>query len=125
MSRVLKEKKPDRVEIGVMPTLDGKLLIGHDADFMKVADDPRVIGETLYADLEQLDIGSWFGPAFSRQTPHLLDAFLALAKDGLPSPYRLQVSFPDGASSLKPQRATARAAKNAATQPNNSRHSSM
>jgi glycerophosphoryl diester phosphodiesterase len=83
MERVIKEEKTDWVEIDVAPTLDGKLLVAHDADFMKVAGDPRMIRETAYADLAELDIGSWFDPKFHGERPQLLHEFLAQAKDNL------------------------------------------
>jgi len=57
----------DWVEIDVQETADGVVVVAHDSDFMKVSGDPAKIWEATYADLQDLDIGSWFGPEFADQ----------------------------------------------------------
>ena len=57
----------DWVEIDVQETADGVVIVAHDSDFMKVSGDPTKIWEATYADLQELDIGSWFGPEFADQ----------------------------------------------------------
>lgn len=55
----------DYVEIDVQKTRDGVLVAFHDADLMRIAQDPRHIGETLFEDLAGVDIGAGMGPEFA------------------------------------------------------------
>ena len=57
----------DFIEIDVQETSDGVVIVAHDSDFMKTSGDPTKIWEATYADLSELDIGSWFGPEFADQ----------------------------------------------------------
>jgi len=57
----------DWVEIDVQETVDGVVVVAHDSDFMKVANDSTKIWDASHADLETLDIGSWFGAEFADQ----------------------------------------------------------
>ena len=70
----------DFVEIDVQETLDGVVVVAHDSDFMKVANDSTKIWESNLADLQVLDIGSWFGPEFSDQRVPTLAEVLDLCK---------------------------------------------
>jgi glycerophosphoryl diester phosphodiesterase len=54
----------DWVEIDVQETADGVVVVHHDSDFMKVAGVGAKIWEVRQADLETIDIGSRFSPAF-------------------------------------------------------------
>jgi glycerophosphoryl diester phosphodiesterase len=55
------------VEIDVQETLDGVVVVHHDADFMRVAKDPRKIWETPWADVSQISNGAWFGTEFEAE----------------------------------------------------------
>ena len=57
----------DRIELDVMLTGDGKLAIFHDVDLRRMANDPRRIADVTLAELQQVDVGSWFDPAFADQ----------------------------------------------------------
>jgi len=57
----------DWVEIDVQETRDGEVVVVHDSDFMKLAGNPLKVWEGDLAEIRQIDIGSWFDPAFSDQ----------------------------------------------------------
>ncbi|MGY8770028.1 MAG: glycerophosphodiester phosphodiesterase family protein [Pirellulales bacterium] len=74
------EDKSDWVEIDVQETADGEVVVFHDSDFMKLAGSRLKIWEATQADLEQLDIGSWFDPKFSDQRVPTLTQVLKTCK---------------------------------------------
>jgi glycerophosphoryl diester phosphodiesterase len=55
----------DYVEIDVRQTADGVPVLLHDRDLRRVAGDDRRIWEVPSAQLDQIDAGSWFSPAFA------------------------------------------------------------
>ena len=58
------EDKADFAEIDVQETSDGVVVVLHDDDLMRVAGLDRKIWEATYAEIENLDAGSWFAPQF-------------------------------------------------------------
>ena len=71
----------DWVEIDVQETLDGVVVVHHDADFMRVTQDPRKIWETPWADVSQIDNGSWFGTEFEAERVASLEDVLLTTRD--------------------------------------------
>ena len=68
----------DWVEIDVQETVDDHIIVFHDSDFMKLANNPLKIWDATLADVEAIDIGSWFDPKFSDQrAPTLRDVLKA------------------------------------------------
>ncbi len=64
----------DWVEIDVQESRDGEVVVVHDSDFMKLAGDPIKVWDADLERMQQIDIGSWFDPAFSDQrVPTLAD----------------------------------------------------
>ena len=55
----------DRVEVDVMRTADGQLVLFHDTDLRRIARDPRRISGMTLAELREIDAGSWFGEEFA------------------------------------------------------------
>ncbi|MCK5528926.1 MAG: hypothetical protein KAI74_04530 [Kiritimatiellae bacterium] len=84
LERVIKDGVADIAEIDVTLTLDGKLVIAHDKDLMRQANDSRVIAETLYDDFCTVDIGEWFGPEFKGLHLGRLEEFLKVADGEIP-----------------------------------------
>ena len=74
------EDKTDWVEIDVQETADGEVVVMHDSDFMKLAGNNLKIWDATRAQLRDIDIGSWFGPAFSQERVPTLKELLGLAK---------------------------------------------
>ena len=54
----------DYVELDVMETAYGQVVVFHDKDYMKVAGVPVKVWEATYEELAQIDIGSHFSPTY-------------------------------------------------------------
>nr|WP_290442967.1 glycerophosphodiester phosphodiesterase [Rhodovulum tesquicola] len=74
------EDRADWVEIDVQETADGEVVIAHDSDFMKLAGVDLKVWNATMADLAEIDIGSWFDPAYADQRTPTLRAVLEAAK---------------------------------------------
>ena len=57
----------DWVEIDVQETADGKVVVIHDSDLMKLAGVDLKIRDGTLQQLQAIDVGSWFSPEFSGQ----------------------------------------------------------
>ena len=57
----------DWVEIDVQESSDGKVVVIHDSDFMKLAGVNIKVWEGSLKELKEIDIGSWFDPEFSSE----------------------------------------------------------
>jgi glycerophosphoryl diester phosphodiesterase len=55
----------DWIELDVQETTDGVVVVQHDKDFMKSAGNPLKIWEASSSDLKDIDVGSFFDPAFA------------------------------------------------------------
>ena len=58
------EEMADSIEIDVQMTSDGVIVLGHDASLKRVAGVNRSIASMTFAQLEQLDVGSWFSKSY-------------------------------------------------------------
>ncbi len=73
------EAGADWVEIDVQETADGTVVVFHDSDFMKLATNPLKIWDATDTDLQDIDIGSWYDPAYADQrVPTLAEALEAV-----------------------------------------------
>lgn len=65
----------DYAEIDVHQTRDGVVVLLHDRDLRRVAGDSRRLDQLTFAEVRELDVGSWFAPEFAAQrTPTLVEA---------------------------------------------------
>ncbi len=74
------EDRTDWVEIDVQESADGRVVVVHDSDFMKLAGVPTKVWDATYADIERIDIGSSFAPEFADQRTPTLEQVLELAR---------------------------------------------
>ena len=83
MAAVLRaiEDGADWVEIDVQETADGEVVLMHDSDFKRVAGSPLKIWDAAMDDLENLDVGSWFGSEFKNERVATLDQVLETCKN--------------------------------------------
>lgn len=81
LKKTVRDGVSDYVEFDVQMTLDEVIVVAHDKDLMKVANDPRPIRETHYDELKQIDIGQQFDPEFKGQRLSTLSEFLKAGKD--------------------------------------------
>ena len=70
----------DWVEIDVQETVDGKIVVIHDSDFMKLAGNKVKVWDATLAQLGDIDIGSWFDPSFSQERVPTLKEVLEVSK---------------------------------------------
>ena len=76
-------ERADWVEIDVQETADGEVVVAHDSDFMKMAGVDLKVWDATMADLDEIDIGSWFDPAYAgERTPTLREVLLAAKGQG-------------------------------------------
>ncbi len=65
----------DYAEMDVQQTADGVVVLLHDRDLKRVAGVSRRLDELTYDEVRELDVGSWFAPAFSgERVPTLAEA---------------------------------------------------
>jgi glycerophosphoryl diester phosphodiesterase len=74
------EDGADWIEIDVQETKDGEVVVFHDSDFMRLAEVNRKIWDVTAAELQNIDLGSWFDPAYSGERAPTLRQVLANAK---------------------------------------------
>lgn len=67
----------DGVEVDVHLTKDGVPVVIHDTDTKRVAGKKLVVKKSTYAELQELDVGSWKGPEFAGERIPRLDEVLA------------------------------------------------
>jgi glycerophosphoryl diester phosphodiesterase len=72
--------RADFVEIDVQETADGEVVVFHDSDFMKTAANPLKIWEATHTELQKIDIGTSFDPAFANERVPTLDEVLSECK---------------------------------------------
>jgi glycerophosphoryl diester phosphodiesterase len=74
------EERADWIELDVQEDFEGRVIVAHDSDFMKVAGNPLKVWDATASDLAGLDIGSWFDPAFADQRVVKLHDVLEVAR---------------------------------------------
>jgi glycerophosphoryl diester phosphodiesterase len=70
----------DYIEIDVQETADGEVVVFHDSDFMKTAGNPLTVWDAVRADIDAIDVGSWFDPAFAAERVPTLEEVLSAAR---------------------------------------------
>jgi len=70
----------DWVEIDVQETADGKVIVYHDSDFKRLGNNSLNTWNAQSSELSSIDIGSWFDPRFSKETPPSLEDVLQVCK---------------------------------------------
>ena len=79
----------DYAEIDAQSTKDGEVVLLHDGDFMRLSGDSRWLETLTLEEARQIDIGSWFSPAFA----HERLATLAEAIDVVTDKLRLNIEL--------------------------------
>jgi len=91
IARALREGA-DAVEVDVLPSRDGHLVVHHDERLLRTAGIDRAVWDTDLAELRALDVGRWFGPEFAGERIVTLDEVAAM----LPAPVGLVADFKHG-----------------------------
>jgi glycerophosphoryl diester phosphodiesterase len=87
----------DYVELDVQRTRDGRLVVLHDADLMRVAGDPAKVRNTPLADLQTADVGARYGLQFTGEYVPALEDVVAMARGQLKLNVELKYNVPDPA----------------------------
>lgn len=69
------------VELDVMLSRDGEVIVFHDHDLKRVCHEDKLIADLTYAELKQYDVGDWFSSEFLGETiPRLTDVIACLTE---------------------------------------------
>lgn len=90
------EQGADAVECDVRLSRDGKIIVLHDENTMRVSCVDRTVADQTVADLRALDVGSWKGPGFAGERIPTLAELLAL----LPAGKRVYIEVKSGLEGL-------------------------
>ena len=74
----------DLLEVDVQLSRDGQAVVFHDFSLQPKLGDPRWVRDLAWEELQDVDVGSWFGPQFAGQRIPRLVEVLAWARDRLP-----------------------------------------
>jgi glycerophosphoryl diester phosphodiesterase len=85
----------DFAEIDVQTTADGVVVLLHDDDLMRVASIRRRLRDIPYAELKDIDVGSWFAPEFSSERIPTLQEVIDLARGRIKLNIELKYTWPD------------------------------
>src|SRR3954468_15593010 len=72
----------DAVEIDVHLTRDGRLAVIHDPDTQRTTGVPRIVAQSTFAELSELDAGAWKNARFAGEKIPALEDVLAVVPDG-------------------------------------------
>jgi glycerophosphoryl diester phosphodiesterase len=89
------ESGADYAEMDVQLTADGKIVLLHDRDFKRVAGDSRRLSDLSYDEVRQLDVGSWFDPAFAGERVPTLAEVITLCRGKIRLNIELKIFGPD------------------------------
>ena len=82
------------VELDVQHTRDGRIVVVHDRDFMRVGSDPRRVGELTAADVAAIDVGGRVA-GFAGERAPLLEDVIELARGKMKINVELKYNVPD------------------------------
>jgi glycerophosphoryl diester phosphodiesterase len=91
----------DFAEIDVQTTADGVVVLLHDDDLMRVASLNRRLRDITYAELKDIDVGSWFAPEFASERIPTLQDVIDLARGRIKLNIELKYTWPDPTLSQK------------------------
>jgi len=76
------EQGTDAVEIDVMLSRDGQIVLFHDKQLNRLAGVPGAVADKSFEELRRLDVGRWKGPQWTGQRIPLLSEALATIPEG-------------------------------------------
>jgi len=85
----------DYAELDVQHTKDREVIVLHDADFMRMGDDPRRVADLTAAEVATIDIGRKRGPQFSGEHAPTLAEVIDLVRGRMKVNIELKYNVPD------------------------------
>jgi glycerophosphoryl diester phosphodiesterase len=89
------ESGADYAEMDVQLTADDRVVLLHDRDLKRVAGVSRRLDELTYDEVRQLDVGSWFDPAFAGERVPTLAEVITLCRGKIRLNIELKFFGPD------------------------------
>jgi glycerophosphoryl diester phosphodiesterase len=89
------ESGADYAEMDVQLTADGQVVLLHDRDLKRVAGVSRRLDELSYDEVRQLDVGTWFDPAFAGERVPTLAEVIDLCRGKIRLNIELKFFGPD------------------------------
>jgi glycerophosphoryl diester phosphodiesterase len=83
------------IELDVQRTSDGRIIVLHDGDVMRMGGDPRKVRNLTAAELQAIDIGQKFDAAFAGEVPPTLEEVIALVRGRTMINIELKYNVPD------------------------------
>jgi glycerophosphoryl diester phosphodiesterase len=83
------------IELDVQRTADGRIIVLHDGDVMRMGGDPRKVKELTTAELQVIDIGRKHGAHFAGEVPPTLEEVIALVRGRTKINIELKYNVPD------------------------------
>jgi glycerophosphoryl diester phosphodiesterase len=85
----------DYAELDVQHTRDREVVVLHDADFMRMGDDPRRMADLTAAEVATIDIGRKRGPQFAGEHAPTLEEVIDLVRGRMKINIELKYNVPD------------------------------
>ena len=82
-------------ELDVQRTVDGRIIVLHDADVLRMGGDPRKVKDLTAAELQAIDIGRKYDPKFTGEVPPTLEEVIALVRGRMRINVELKYNVPD------------------------------
>jgi glycerophosphoryl diester phosphodiesterase len=82
-------------ELDVQRTADGRIIVLHDADVLRMGGDPRKVKNLTAAELQAIDIGRKYDPKFTGEVPPTLEEVIALVRGRMKINVELKYNVPD------------------------------
>jgi glycerophosphoryl diester phosphodiesterase len=82
-------------ELDVQRTADGRLIVLHDGDVLRMGGDPRKVKDLTAAELQAIDIGRKYDPEFTGEVPPTLEEVIALVRGRMKLNVELKYNVPD------------------------------
>jgi glycerophosphoryl diester phosphodiesterase len=87
----------DWIELDVQRTADGRIVVIHDGDFLRVGGDARKVGAVTAAELADIDVGGKYGATFAGERAPLLEDVIGLVRGRAKLNVELKYNVPDPA----------------------------
>ncbi len=82
-------------ELDVQRTADGRVIVLHDGDVMRMGGDPRKVKDLTVAELQSIDIGRKYDPSFAGEVPPTLEEVIGLVRGRMKINVELKYNVPD------------------------------
>jgi len=83
------------IELDVQRTADGRIIVLHDGDVMRMGGDPRKVKDLTASQLQAIDIGRKYDAAFAGEVPPTLEEVIALVRGRTKLNIELKYNVPD------------------------------